>query len=77
MGVLGAELYFSGCIPELILAAPRPRTFIRSGPFCCPACCSIVLIPASCRLPPRARSMADDGPVGADKPFGPAEMGLD
>ena len=34
MGVPGAELGVSGCMPELILAAPRPLTFIRSGAFC-------------------------------------------
>ena len=76
MGVEGAELGVSGCIPELILA-PRPRT-LMFGPFCCPACCSMVLIAPSCRLPPRcARSTADAGPVGAESPFGPDEIGLD
>ena len=69
-GVGGPELGVSGPMPELIL--PRPRTLTLSGVFCCPACCSMVLIPASCRLPPRAaRSVADAGPVGAANPFGP------
>lgn len=77
MGVEGAELGVSGCTPELILA-PRPRTFMLFGPFCWPACCSMVLMAPSCRLPPRcARSTADAGPVGAESPLGPDEMGLD
>ena len=75
VGVTGAEMGVSGAF-ELILP-PRPRTFMRSGPFCCPACCNIVLIPASCRLPPRcALSTADAGPVGAESPFGPDDMGV-
>jgi len=37
----------------------------------------MVLIPASCRLPPRVRSVAEAGPVGAARPFGPDDIGLD
>jgi len=73
-GIEGDDIGVSGPIPEDILA--RLRVF-RSGAFCCPACWSIVLIPASCRLPPRAaRSVAEAGPVGAASPFVPRPLGL-
>jgi hypothetical protein len=76
VGVNGAgEVGRSDPEPTALFLPPRPRILVprsapRSGPAPRPACCRVLLIPASWRMGALVRSFEPDGPVGGVKLLG-------